>query len=117
MRDDTRPTAMPATMLAGLNIRGSSPTLWNPQVPSLYDVRPSLPLNSLRFWSPYVAWVCEGQIRLYNIFTTSLQHLWFISVFTTILKSFLFQQSSISTVVKFTTTTSELMMFLYRNKR
>jgi hypothetical protein len=46
MRDDTRPTAMPATMLAGLNIRGSSPTLWNPQVPSLYDVRPSLPLNN-----------------------------------------------------------------------
>ena len=30
----------------------------------------SFPLNSRSFTSPYVARVCEGQICLYNIFTT-----------------------------------------------
>ena len=30
----------------------------------------SFPLNSGSFTSPYVAIVCEGQICLYNIFTT-----------------------------------------------
>ena len=44
-------------------------------------------------------WFARGK----SVFTTFLQHLWFISVCLTILISLLYQQFSISAVVKFTT--------------
>ena len=44
-------------------------------------------------------WFARGK----SVFTTSFQHLWFISVCLTILKCFLYQQFSIFVVVKFTT--------------